>query len=36
MFKILNLKQDQFGHLELKFGIYLGFETWNLGFQKGQ
>jgi hypothetical protein len=33
MFKILNLKQDRFGHLELKFGAYLGFGICDLGFE---
>jgi hypothetical protein len=30
MSKILNLKQDCFGDLELKFGVYLGFVIWDL------
>jgi len=31
--KILILKQDCFGHLELKFGTYLGFEVCDLAFE---
>jgi len=31
MIKILNLKQDRFGHLELKFEIYLGFACLPVG-----
>jgi len=30
MTKVKNLKQNSFGDLELKFGIYLGFEIWDL------
>jgi hypothetical protein len=33
--KIRNLKQNRFGHLELMLGIYLGFEIWSLGFERG-
>jgi hypothetical protein len=33
MFKVLNLIQDRFGHLELKFGIQLGFGICDLGFE---
>jgi hypothetical protein len=33
MSKILNSKQNCFGHWEFKFGIYLGFEIWNLGLE---
>jgi len=32
MTKILNLKRTCLGHLELVFGIYLGFGNWNLSF----
>jgi len=35
MFKILNLKQDRFGYLELKFEICLGFGICDLGFEEG-
>ncbi len=30
MTKIRNPKQKYFGHLELVFGIYLGFVIWDL------
>jgi hypothetical protein len=30
MTKVKNLKQNSFGDLELKFGIYLGFEILDL------
>jgi hypothetical protein len=33
MSKILNSKKNCFGHWKLKFGIYLGFEIWNLGLE---
>ncbi len=33
MSKILNLKQDRVGHLDLEIGIYLGFGICHLGFE---
>jgi len=32
MAKIQKFKQNRFGHLDLKFGIYLGFVIWDLEF----
>jgi hypothetical protein len=32
IYKISKFKQNPFGHLELEFGVYLGFEFWDLEF----
>jgi hypothetical protein len=32
MTEIQNTKENRFGHLVLKFGIYLGFVIWSLEF----
>ena len=33
MIKIPNFKENCLGHLDFEFGIYLGFEFWDLEFE---